>query len=74
MERPSYSTDLALNDLWPLPKIKLALKERRFQDFEDIKKNLTTALRTIPQQESQKNVSNSGSIVGLNAQLSRGLL
>jgi len=38
MEHPSYSPDLASNDLWLFLKIKSALKERRFQDIADIKK------------------------------------
>jgi transposase len=35
---PPYSPDLAPNDVWLFPKIKSALKGRRFQDIEDIKK------------------------------------
>jgi hypothetical protein len=38
MEHPSCSPDLATNDFWLIPKIKSALKGRRFQDAEDIKK------------------------------------
>jgi hypothetical protein len=41
-----------------IPKIKSALKGRRFQDTE-ASKNVTMALEAIPQQSS-KNVSNSG--------------
>jgi hypothetical protein len=37
MEHPHYSPNLAPNDLWLFPKIKSALKGRRFQDIEDIK-------------------------------------
>jgi hypothetical protein len=57
---------LAPNDFWLFPKIKSALKGRRVQDSEDKKKkkkNVTTALKAVPQQF--QNVSNSGSIVGL---------
>jgi hypothetical protein len=36
MEHPSYSPDLVPNDFWLFPKIKSALKGRRFQDIEDI--------------------------------------
>jgi hypothetical protein len=43
-----YSPDFAPNDFWLLPKIKCALKIRRFQDIEDIQKNLTTSLKAIP--------------------------
>jgi len=39
------------------PKVKSALKGRRFQDIEDIqkeKKNMMAALKAVPQQEFQK--------------------
>jgi hypothetical protein len=39
VEHPSYSPDLALNDFWQFPKTESALKGRRFQDIEDIKKS-----------------------------------
>jgi hypothetical protein len=45
---------LALDDLWLFPKIKTALKELRYQDIEDIQKNVVMALKAIPQQEFQK--------------------
>jgi hypothetical protein len=54
MEHPPYSPDLAPKDLWLFPKIKCVLKGRRFQDNEDIKKYVTTALKAVPQQELQK--------------------
>jgi len=55
MEHSSYFHNLALNGLWLVPKIKSALKVQRFQDTEDIqKKNVTMALKAIPQQEFQK--------------------
>jgi len=53
MEHPLYSRDLTPNDFRLFPKIKSALKGRRFQDVENIK-NLKTALKVIPQQEFQK--------------------
>jgi transposase len=68
MEHPPYSPDLAPNDFWLFQKIKSALKEPRFQDTEDVQKNVMTALKAILQQEFQK-CFNSGSIVGLSAQL-----
>jgi len=37
MEHPPSSPDLAPNDFWLFPKIKSALKGRRFQDIENIK-------------------------------------
>jgi hypothetical protein len=38
MEHPSYPPDFTLNIFWLFPKIKSALKGRRFQDTADIKK------------------------------------
>jgi len=52
MEQQSYSPDLAPKDFWVFLKIKSALKGRRFQANEDIKK-LTTVLKDNPQQEFQ---------------------
>jgi hypothetical protein len=54
MEHPPYSPDLALNDFWLFPEIKYALKGRRFQNNEDIQKNVMTELKAIPQQGFQK--------------------
>jgi hypothetical protein len=54
MEYSLFSPDLVPNDFWLSPEIKSALKGRRFQDTEDIHKNVTTALKAIPQQEFQK--------------------
>jgi len=54
MEHPPYSPDLDPNDFWLFPRIKSALKGRRFQYTEDIQKNMITALKAIPQQEFQK--------------------
>jgi hypothetical protein len=54
VEHPPHSHHLAPNDLWLFPKIKSALKGRRFQDTEDIQKNVTTALEAVPQQEPKK--------------------
>jgi transposase len=38
MEHPPYSPDLVPNDFWFFPKIKSALKGRRLQNTENIKK------------------------------------
>jgi hypothetical protein len=48
MVDPPYSPDLALNNFWLFQKWS-ALKGRRFQDTEDIQKNVT-AVKAIPQQ------------------------
>jgi histone-lysine N-methyltransferase SETMAR len=51
MQHPPYSPDLAPNNFWLFTKIKCALRGRRLQDTEDIykKKNVTTALKAVPQ-------------------------
>jgi hypothetical protein len=55
VEHPPCYPDLALNDFWLFTKIKSALKGRRYQDMEDIHpRNVTTALKAVPQQEFQK--------------------
>jgi hypothetical protein len=36
MEHPHCTLNVTLNDFWLFPKIKSALKGRRFQDIEDI--------------------------------------
>jgi histone-lysine N-methyltransferase SETMAR len=54
MEHLPHSPDLAPNDFWLFPKIKCALKGRRFQVTEDIQKNVTLVLKAILQQEFQK--------------------
>jgi hypothetical protein len=60
IEHPPHSPNLNPNDFWLFPKIKSALKWRKFQDTEHIQKEkVTRALKTIPQQEFQ-NVSISG--------------
>jgi len=51
MEHSLYSLDLAPNNFWLFPKIKSALKGQRFQDTEDIQKDVMMALKAIPQQE-----------------------
>jgi len=51
MGHPYYSPGLAPNNVWMYPNIKSALKGRRFQDTEDLQKNVTMALKTLPKQE-----------------------
>jgi arylsulfatase A-like enzyme len=53
-EHPPCSPYLVPNDCQLFPKIKSALRGRRFQDIEDIQKNVTTTLKVVPQQELQK--------------------
>jgi hypothetical protein len=71
VHRPLFS-DFFSEWLLPISKIKSALKERRFQDTEDNPpKYVATVLKAIPQKSSQT-VPNSGSIVGVSAQLLKG--
>jgi hypothetical protein len=53
LEHPAYSPDLAPSDFFLLPKIKEILKERHFDDNDDIRSNTTAALKAIPQNQFQ---------------------
>jgi hypothetical protein len=53
MEHTPYSADLDPNNFWLFPKINSVFKGRRFQDIENIQKNMTTLKATV-QQEFQK--------------------
>jgi len=64
MEHPPYSPDLALNDFWLFPKIKSALKVWRFQDIEDFQNIWWWHWKPF-HNRTTRNVSNSGSIIGL---------
>jgi transposase len=52
LEHPPYSSDLAPNDFFLFPKIKEILKGRHFDDIDNIR-NMTTALKAIPQNQFQ---------------------
>jgi hypothetical protein len=54
MEHTPYFPHFVANDFWLFPKIKSALKGRTFQDTEDIQRNVTTALKSVPQQDLLK--------------------
>jgi hypothetical protein len=41
---PPYSTDLALCDFWPFPKLKNSLKGQRFADLSDTQRKVKTLL------------------------------
>jgi hypothetical protein len=62
MEHPLCSPDSAPNNFCFFPKIKSALKGRRFQDIEDIQKMWRRHWKLFHNRIS-KDVSNSGSIV-----------
>jgi len=53
LEHPAYSPDLAPNDFFLFPKIKEILKGRHFEDIDDIRINITAALKAIPQNQFQ---------------------
>jgi len=53
LEHPAYSLDLAPSDFFLFPKIKEMLKERHFDDSDDIRSNTTAALKTYPQNQFQ---------------------
>ncbi|KAE9541769.1 hypothetical protein AGLY_003760 [Aphis glycines] len=47
VSQPPYSPDLAPCDFFLFPKIKMALKSKRFQDVDEIKQNATEQLRRV---------------------------
>jgi histone-lysine N-methyltransferase SETMAR len=53
VNQPPYSPDLAPCDFFLFPKLKFALKGRRFDDVDDIKKNATEQLRRVEQKDFQ---------------------
>ncbi|PNF30398.1 hypothetical protein B7P43_G12860, partial [Cryptotermes secundus] len=54
MRRAPYSPDMAPCDFWLFPKLKMPLKETRFESREDIMRNVTARLITIPKDAFQK--------------------
>jgi transposase len=53
LEQPAYSPDLAPNDFILFSKIKEILKERHFDEIDDLRSNTTAALKAIPQNKIQ---------------------
>jgi histone-lysine N-methyltransferase SETMAR len=53
LEYPPYSPDLSPSDFFLLPKIKEILKGRHFDDFDDIRRNATAALKAVSQNQFQ---------------------
>jgi len=49
LDHPPYSPDLAPADLYPFPRLKSALKGRRYCDVTDIIKNATEELKSLSQ-------------------------
>ena len=48
LRQPSYSPDIAPCDFFMFPKMKMALKGKRFDDIETIQSNATRELKAIP--------------------------
>ncbi|KAJ4441881.1 hypothetical protein ANN_11741 [Periplaneta americana] len=54
VRQPPYSPDLAPCDFWLFPKLKTPLKGSRFESREEILRNATTELNTIPKEDFQR--------------------
>jgi hypothetical protein len=48
VQQPPYPPDMAPCDFWLFPQLKTELKGNRFEDVDEIKKNATSTLNTIP--------------------------
>jgi len=53
LEHPAHSPDLAPSDVFLFPKVKEILKWRYFDDIDNIRGNITAALKAIPQNQFQ---------------------
>jgi hypothetical protein len=49
-----YSSDMAPCDFWLFPRLKTPLKDSRFDSREDIMRNATKELRSLPEEAFQK--------------------
>ena len=54
LSQPPYSPDMAPCDLWLFPRLKEVLRGSRFEDLEDVQRNVTKVLRSIPNEEFQR--------------------
>ena len=54
LHHPPYSPDLSPCDYFLLPKLKLPLKGRLFEDAQYIQAAVTSSLRAIPQEDVQR--------------------
>ena len=71
LEHPPQSPVLAAADFYLYPRLKSALKGRRFYRFTDITKNETEELKRLPKMTSE-NVSNTFSVAGRIVYLRKG--
>ena len=53
LRQPPYSPDIAPCDVWMFPKLKMALKGKRFDDVETIQSNASRELKAIPKSAFQ---------------------
>ncbi|GFW81087.1 histone-lysine N-methyltransferase SETMAR [Trichonephila clavipes] len=51
IEHPPYSPDLNPSNFFPFPRLRLALKGKRFDDIPDIQRNVTRPLNSIPKED-----------------------
>lgn len=51
LDHPPYSPDLAPNDFWLYPKLKMTLKGERFDNVDAIKRDVAVRLRQLTQQD-----------------------
>jgi hypothetical protein len=56
LNHPPYSPDLYRCDYFLFPKLKLPLKERLFEDVQDIQGAVTSSLRAVPQEDVQRSL------------------
>ena len=54
VNHPPNSPDLSPPDFYLFSKLKTALKRHRFQDVEEIQKNVTSELRNISSEDRNK--------------------
>ena len=71
IEQPPYSPDMAPVDFFLFPKLKLLLRDTRFQSIEDIKENSRRELKSIPT-NAFKNVLMIGLFVGASVSFREG--
>jgi hypothetical protein len=73
LEHPPYSPDLAPAAFYLFPRLRSALKERRFCNATDIIKNATEELKSFSQMVSE-NVSNTFTVADRSAYLHKGTI
>jgi hypothetical protein len=59
MEQSLYSPDLAPADFFLFPSVKTALRRKRFQEVENIKKNMTAEPTAVPLEAFADKLTNS---------------